>query len=88
MATELKKTDVVIVGLGAIGGRCPPAHAGWARGNRGRSGFLAHAARLPPDELGNNFRGWPQPAQKADSEVPTHRPNASAPIPQGCPSTR
>ncbi len=32
-----------------------------------------------PDELRNNFRGWPQSAQKANSEVPTHRPNASAP---------
>ena len=32
-----------------------------------------------PDELRNNFRGWPQSAQKANTEIPTHRPNASAP---------
>ena len=32
-----------------------------------------------PDELRNNFRGWPQSAQKANGEIPTHRPNASAP---------
>src|SRR5206468_12840842 len=32
-----------------------------------------------PDELRNNVRGWPQAVQKANHEVPTHRPNASAP---------
>src|SRR5207245_3663906 len=31
-----------------------------------------------PDELRNNFRGWPQTVQKAQSEIPTHRPSASA----------
>ena len=33
-----------------------------------------------PDELRNNFRGWPQAAQKANREIPTHRPNASSPM--------
>ena len=37
------------------------------------------ARDFAPDELRNNFRGWPQSAQKANGEVPTHRPNASAP---------
>jgi gluconate 2-dehydrogenase alpha chain len=32
-----------------------------------------------PDELRNNYRAWPQSVQKANREVPTHRPNASAP---------
>src|SRR5262249_51358812 len=32
-----------------------------------------------PDELRNNYRGWPQGVQKANQEVPTSRPNASSP---------
>src|SRR5690349_15949577 len=80
MATELKKTDVVIVGLGAVGGvaALPLAQAGLEV-----SGLEAGTWRTPrdvaPDELRNNFRGWPQSAQKANSEVPPHRPNPSAP---------
>src|SRR5207247_1688040 len=31
------------------------------------------------DEIRNNVRDWPQGVQKANHEVPTHRPNASAP---------
>jgi gluconate 2-dehydrogenase alpha chain len=80
MATELKPTDVVIVGLGAAGGvaALPLAQAGlevigleagtWLRGDD-----------FAPDELRNNYRGWPQAVQKANREIPTHRPNASFP---------
>ena len=80
MATDLKKTDVVIVGLGAVGGvaALPLAQSGLEV-----VGIEAGTWLMPrdfaPDELRNNFRGWPQSAQKANSEVPTHRPNASAP---------
>ena len=80
MATDLKKTDVVIVGLGAVGGvaALPLAQSGLEV-----VGIEAGTWLMPrdfaPDELRNNFRGWPQSAQKANREVPTHRPNASAP---------
>ena len=36
-------------------------------------------ADLSPDELRNNFRAWPQAVQKANREIPTHRPTASSP---------
>ncbi len=80
MAINLKKTDVVIVGLGAVGG---VAALPLARAGLDVVGLEAGAWLTPrdfaPDELRNNFRGWPQSAQKANSEIPTHRPNASAP---------
>jgi len=80
MATELRRTDVVIVGLGATGGvaALPLAQAGLDVVGLEAGTWLA-PADLSPDELRNNFRGWPQSVQKANREVPTHRPNASAP---------
>ena len=80
MATELKKTDVVIVGLGAVGGvaALPLAQAGLEVIGI-EAGTWLTPRDFAPDELRNNFRGWPQSAQKANSEVPTHRPNSSAP---------
>src|SRR5260370_18139381 len=80
MATELKKTDVVIVGLGAVGGvaALPLAQAGLEVIGI-EAGTWLTPRDFAPDELPNNFRGWPQSAQKANSEVPTHRPNSSAP---------
>ena len=36
-------------------------------------------ADFSPDELRNNYRGWPQSVQKANREVPTHRATASSP---------
>ena len=80
MTTNLKKTDVVIVGMGAAGGvaALPLARAGLDVIGLEAGGWLA-PADFAPDELRNNFRGWPQSAQKANSEIPTHRPNASAP---------
>ena len=41
---------------------------------------MARADDFAPDELRNNFRGWPQAVQKANREIPTHRANASAPM--------
>ena len=80
MATDLKKTDVVIVGLGAVGGvaALPLAQSGLEVVGI-EAGTWLTPRDFAPDELRNNFRGWPQSAQKANCEVPTHRPNASAP---------
>ena len=80
MAIDLKKTDVVIIGLGAAGGvaALPLARAGLEVIGLEAGSWLG-PRDFAPDELRNNFRGWPQSAQKANSEIPTHRPNASAP---------
>ena len=80
MATRLKDTDVVIVGLGAAGGvaALPLAQAGLEVIGL-EAGTRLTKRDFAPDELRNNFRGWPQAVQKANHEVPTHRPNASAP---------
>jgi len=80
MATDLKKTDVVIVGLGAVGGvaALPLARAGLDVIGL-EAGTWLSPRDFAPDELRNNFRGWPQSAQKANGEIPTHRPNASSP---------
>jgi gluconate 2-dehydrogenase alpha chain len=80
MAIELKKTDVVIIGLGAAGGvaALPLTLAGLNVVGLEAGSWLT-PRDFAPDELRNNFRGWPQAAQKANNEIPTHRPNASAP---------
>src|SRR4029077_3586287 len=80
MATRLKDTDVVIIGLGAAGGvaALPLAQAGLEVIGL-EAGTRLTKRDFAPDELRNNFRGWPQAVQKANHEVPTHRPNASAP---------
>src|SRR3954468_14163991 len=80
MATNLRKTDVVIVGLGAVGGGAARALAQAGLEVIGlEAGTWLSPRDFAPDELRNNFRGWPQSAQKANGEIPTHRPNASAP---------
>jgi gluconate 2-dehydrogenase alpha chain len=80
MAIDLKKTDVVIVGLGAVGGvaALPLARAGLDVVGIEAGSWLT-ARDFAPDELRNNFRAWPQSVQKANMEIPTQRPNASAP---------
>src|SRR5215471_6860377 len=80
MAINLKKTDVVVVGLGAVGGvaALPLARAGLEVIGLEAGSWLT-PRDFAPDELRNNFRGWPQSAQKANSEIPTHRTSASAP---------
>ena len=80
MPTNLKPTDVVIVGMGAAGGVAvlPLAQAGLDVIGL-EAGTWLTPKDFAPDELRNNYRAWPQSVQKANREVPTHRPNASAP---------
>lgn len=80
MATNLAKTNVVVVGLGAVGGVAvlPLAQAGLDVIGLEAGDWLS-ARDFAPDELRNNFRGWPQSVQKANTEIPTHRPDAQAP---------
>jgi gluconate 2-dehydrogenase alpha chain len=80
MPTNLKPTDVVIIGMGAAGGvaALPLAQAGLEVIGL-EAGTWLTAKDFAPDELRNNYRAWPQAVQKANREVPTHRPSASAP---------
>jgi gluconate 2-dehydrogenase alpha chain len=80
MAIDLKKTNVVIVGLGAVGGVgvLPLARAGLEVIGL-EAGTWLTPSDFAPDEIRNNVRGWPHAVQKANQEIPTHRPNASAP---------
>src|ERR1051325_1150731 len=80
MATRLVETDVVIVGLGAAGGvaALPLASAGLNVIGLEAGSWLTRRDSAP-DELRNNFRGWPQGVQKANQEIPTVRATASSP---------
>jgi gluconate 2-dehydrogenase alpha chain len=77
MAQVLKKTDVVIVGLGAAGGvaALPLAKAGLKVIGLEAGGWLDFS-QFPPDQL--VVSRWPQIVKKAQQEVPTLRVNASA----------
>src|SRR5438093_7304232 len=79
MATRLKDTDVVIIGLGAVGGvaALPLAQAGLEVIGLEAGTWLTRRD-FAPDELRNNYRGWPQGVQKANQEIPTSRANASS----------
>ena len=80
MATRLKDTDVVIIGLGAVGGvaALPLAQAGLEVIGL-EAGTWLTKRDFAPDELRNNYRGWPQAVQKANQEIPTSRATASSP---------
>ena len=71
MATRLKDTDVVIIGLGAAGGvaALPLAEAGLEVIGLEAGTWLTRRD-FAPDEIRNNVRGWPQAVQKANQEVP------------------
>ena len=80
MATRLDRADVVVVGLGGAGGvAVEPLAAGGLNVVGLEAGTRLGPRDFAPDELRNNFRGWPHAAQKCNREVPVHRPNASAP---------
>ena len=80
MATSLKGTDVVVVGLGAAGGVAvlPLVQAGLEVVGLEAGTWLTRRD-FAPDELRNNYRGWPQAVQKANHEIPTSRANTSSP---------
>src|SRR5258708_35756881 len=73
MAIELKKTDVLIVGMGATGGvaALPLAQAG-LEGIGLEAGTWLSPSDFAPDGLRNNYRGWPQFVHKANPEGPNH----------------
>ena len=87
MAIDLKKTDVVIVGLGAVGGvaALPLARAGLDVIGI-EAGTWLSPRDFAPDELRNNFRGWPQSAQKATARSPPIAPTRRRPIRRAFPS--
>src|SRR5437763_16401952 len=74
MATRLKETDVVVIGLGAAGGvaALPIATAGIDIVAL-EAGTWLSKNDFAPDELRNNVRDWPQAVQKAQHEIPTQR---------------
>src|SRR5262245_65497901 len=78
MATRLKDTDVVIVGLGAAGGvaALPLAQAGLEVIGLEAGRWLTKSD-FAPDELRNNYRGWPMAVQKANREAHTARETAA-----------
>jgi gluconate 2-dehydrogenase alpha chain len=80
MTVRLDRTDVAIVGLGGAGGVAvvPLTEAGLDVVGVEAGNWLA-PKDFAPDELRNNYRGWPHSAQKANREIPVHRPNAAAP---------
>jgi gluconate 2-dehydrogenase alpha chain len=84
MPTRLRETDVVIVGMGAAGGvaALPLAQAGIEVIGL-EAGTALTRRDFAPDEIRNNYRGWPMAVQKARNEAPTVRPNASATAVQG-----
>src|SRR4051794_20951236 len=79
MATKLKETDVVIIGLGAARrvAALPLAEAGLEVIGL-EAGSAMTRQDFSPDEIRNNVRGWPHAVQKANQEIPTSRATASA----------
>jgi gluconate 2-dehydrogenase alpha chain len=80
MTTNLRKTDVVVIGLGATGGVAvlPLTQAGLDVVGL-EAGTWLQTKDFAPDEIRNNFRAWPHAVQKTHHEIPTHRPHANAP---------
>lgn len=73
MATQLNKTDVVVIGLGAAGGTAvlPLTQAGLEVVGL-EAGQRYTTADYPLDEIRNDIRNWPGKA-KVNNEVPTWR---------------
>ncbi len=85
MATRLKDTDVVIIGLGAAGGvaALPLATAGLDVIGLEAGGALTRRD-FAPDEIRNNVRGWPMlTSHKTNEEAPTVRATGSQNAVQG-----
>jgi gluconate 2-dehydrogenase alpha chain len=84
MAINLKPTDVVVVGLGAVGGVAvlPLAQAGIEVIGLEAGTWLTRRD-FAPDEIRNNVRSWPFAVQKANNEAPTSRTSGTANANQG-----
>jgi len=84
MAIKLGKTDVVVIGLGAVGGVAvlPLVTAG-LQVKAIEAGSWLQTRDFAPDEIRNNIRDWPQAVGKAKSEIPTVRPNLNNGAVQG-----
>src|SRR5881409_3847408 len=80
MAINLKKTNAVIIGVGAAGGvaALPLAQAGIEVIALEAGGWVI-PRDMAPDEL-RYTRGWPAKLQKVNDEIPTHRATASSPM--------
>jgi gluconate 2-dehydrogenase alpha chain len=74
MPTQLRETDVVIVGMGAAGGVAayPLAEAGLNVVGL-EAGTWLDQRDFAPDEIRNNYRDWPMLVNKAELERPTSR---------------
>jgi len=79
MATRLKDKDVVVIGLGAVGGVAvlPLAQAGLDVVGL-EAGTWLTKKDMAPDEIRFNIRNWPMAVHKADGEVPSSRATSSA----------
>ena len=79
MIVAERPVDVVVIGLGAAGGvaALPLTQAGLEVAGL-EAGTWLGPRDFAPDELRNNYYGWPQAVQKANNEVPTTRRSASA----------
>ena len=84
MPTSLPGTDVVIVGMGAVGGvaALPMARAGLKVIGLEAGTWLTRRD-FAPDEIRNNIRDWPMAVQKANLEAPTVRATATSPTTRG-----
>lgn len=84
MATNLPKTDVVVIGLGAVGGVAvlPLVNAGLNVIGLEAGGWFSNRD-FAPDEVRNNLRDWPQQVAKAKNEIPTVRANINFEAVQG-----
>ena len=67
MTTRLEPTDVVVIGLGGAGGvAVEPLAAAGLKVVGLEAGTRLTARDFAPDELRNNYRGWPHAAQKCE----------------------
>lgn len=84
MATNLPKVDVVVIGLGAVGGVAvlPLVSAGLHVVGLEAGSWLS-TKDFAPDEIRNNARDWPQAVQKANQEIPSTRASAADTAVQG-----
>jgi gluconate 2-dehydrogenase alpha chain len=78
MPTRLKDTDIVVVGLGAVGGVAvlPLAQAGINIIGLEAGSWLTRRD-FAPDEIRFNIRDWPMAVHKVDGEVPSSRATAA-----------